>query len=54
MSALASAVSRDLGFLARRYICQLQPVLGFERNDFHLPIALCAVGIVRNFPDFGA
>src|SRR5215469_2522534 len=50
----SSAVSRDLGPLARHHICKLQSVLGFERDRFHLPIPLRAVGIVRNFPDFGA
>jgi hypothetical protein len=28
-------------------------ILGFERDGFHLPIALRAIGIVRYFPDFG-
>jgi len=50
----SSTISRDLGPLARHHICKLQPVLGFERDGFHLPIPLRTVGIVRNFPDFGA
>lgn len=43
--------SRHLGPLARHHICQLQSILGFERNGFHLPIPLCTVGIVRSFLD---
>jgi hypothetical protein len=44
---------RHLGPLARHHICKLQSVLGFERDNFHLPIPLCAVGVMRDFPDFG-
>jgi hypothetical protein len=46
------AVSGHLGFLARYYICELQPVRGVERNSVHAPVAFCAIGIVWDFPDF--
>src|SRR5262249_34942667 len=49
----SDSVSRHLGPLARHHICKLQPVLGFERDGFHLPIPLRAFGVVRDFPDFG-
>jgi hypothetical protein len=50
----SNTISRHLGPLARHHICKLQPVLGFERDGFHLPGLLRTVGIVRNFSDFGA
>src|SRR5262249_30998641 len=46
-------VARYLGSLDRHHICKLQSVLGFERDSFHLPVPLRAVGVVRDFPDFG-
>jgi hypothetical protein len=49
----SNAVSRRLSALARHHICKLQPVLGFKRDGFHLPVALRIVGLVRDFPDFG-
>jgi len=49
----SDAVSRHLGALARHHICKLQSVLAFERDGFHLPIVLRAIGVVRDFPDFG-
>ena len=38
---------------ARHHICKLQSVLGFERDSFHLPVPLRALGVVRDFPGFG-
>ena len=49
----SNTVSRHLGALDRHHICKLQSVLGFECDGFRLPIALCAVGVVRDFSDFG-
>jgi hypothetical protein len=48
-----NSVSRHLGSLDRHHICKLQSVLGFERDGFHLPFPLRAVGVMRDFPDFG-
>ena len=49
----SNSVSGRLGPLDRHHICKLQSVLRFERDGFHLPVPLCAVGVRRDFPDFG-